>query len=119
MAVPGPVTSDASVGCHEIIRDWGAVCVTGTMQVLEQVAVAGDHLPEHGRGPVLPHDALDRVTARVLDAVPARAGDGPAAIAISAGVDLDTVIRCLGALAAGGFVDRCDTGWRLRPRRRG
>jgi DNA processing protein len=119
MAVPGPVTSDASAGCHEIIREWGAVCVSSAVQVLEQVAAAGDHLPERGHGPVLPHDALDRVTARVLDAVPARAGYGPAAIAVSAGVDLDTAVRCLGALAAGGFVDRCDTGWRLRPRRSG
>ena len=119
MAVPGPVTSDASAGCHEIIREWAAVCVSSAAQVLEQVATAGDYLPERGHGPVLPHDALDRVTTRVLDAVPARAGDGPAAIAVSAGVDLDTAVRCLGALAAGGFVDRCDTGWRLRPRRSG
>lgn len=119
MAVPGPVTSNASAGCHEIIREWGAVCVTSAMQVLEQVTMAGDYLPERGRGPVLPHDALDRVTARVLDAVPARTGDGTVAIAVSAGVDLDTAVRCLGALAAGGFVDRCDTGWRLRPRASG
>jgi DNA processing protein len=111
------VTSRASAGCHEIIREWGAVCVTRAVEVLEQVGVAGDHLPERLRGPVLPHDALDRVTARVLDAVPPpRGGTGPAAIAASAGVDLDTAVRCLGALAAGGFVDRCDTGWRLRPR---
>jgi DNA processing protein len=117
MAVPGPVTSGASAGCHEIIRDWGAVCVTSALEVLEQVASAGDHLLGRGRGPVLPQDALDPVTARVLDAVPARSGTGPAAIAVSAGVDLDTAVGCLGALAAGGFVDRCDTGWRLRPRR--
>ena len=31
-----------------------------------------------------------------------------------AGVDFDTVLRCLGGLAAGGFVERCDRGWRLR-----
>ena len=117
MAVPGPVTSGASAGCHEIIREWGAVCVTRAVEVLEQVGAAGDHLPERLRGPVLPHDALDRETARVLDAVPVRTGTGPAAIAAFAGVDLDTAIRCLGALAAGGFVDRCDTGWRVRPRR--
>jgi DNA processing protein len=117
MAVPGPVTSAASAGCHEIIREWGAVCVTSAVQVLEQVGVVGEHLPEPGRGPVLPHDALDPVTAQVLDAIPARAGAGPAVIAATAGVDLDTAIRCLGALAAGGFVDRCETGWRVRPRR--
>ncbi len=73
--------------------------------------------PRRGNGPVLPHDALDPVTARVLDAVPARSGAGPAAVAVAAGVDLDTAIGCLGALAAAGFVPRCDTGWRVRPRR--
>ena len=50
----------------------------------------------------------------MLEAVPARAGRGPARIAVSAGVDFDTVLRCLGGLAAGGFVERCDRGWRLR-----
>ena len=117
MAVPGPVTSAASAGCHEILRDWGAVCVTSAAEVLEQVGMAGDHLSEPRRGPVLPRDELDQLTARVLDAVPARGGAGPVAIAASAGVDLDTAIRCLGALAAGGFVDRCQAGWRIRPRR--
>ena len=29
MAVPGPVTSAQSAGCHEAIREWGAICVTG------------------------------------------------------------------------------------------
>ena len=27
MAVPGPVTSEQSAGCHELIRDYGAMCV--------------------------------------------------------------------------------------------
>jgi DNA processing protein len=52
MAVPGPVTSAVSAGCHEIIREWGA--------------------------------------------------------------GFDTAIRCLGALAAAGFVERCERGWRIR-----
>ena len=34
MAVPGPVTSTASAGCHLAIRDWGAVCVTDVHDVL-------------------------------------------------------------------------------------
>jgi DNA processing protein len=114
MAVPGPVTSDASAGCHEIIRSWNAVCVTSAADVLECVGPAGSYLCERRNGPVLPHDALDRPTALVLEAVPARAGAGPATIAASAGVDLDTAIRCLGSLAAGGFVERCDRGWRIR-----
>lgn len=117
MAVPGPVTSPASAGCHEIIREWGAVCVTSAVQVLEHVGKIGDHLPERGHEPVLPRDALDRVTASVLDAVPARGGAGPGVIAATAGVNIDTAVRCLGALAAGGFVARCDAGWRVRSQR--
>jgi DNA processing protein len=114
MAVPGPVTSLASAGCHEIIRDWGAVCVTGARDVLEHLAFPGDEMPARVRGPVLPRDALDVVSRKVLEAVPVRAGRGPARIAVSAGVDFDTALRCLGGLAAGGFVERCDRGWRLR-----
>ena len=115
MAVPGPVTSPASEGCHEIIREWGAVCVTGARDVLEHLAFPGDELPAaRARGPVLPRDELDPVSRRVLEAVPARTGRGPARIAVSAGVDFDTAMCCLGGLAAGGFVERCDRGWRLR-----
>jgi DNA processing protein len=48
----------------------------------------------------------------VLEHVPVRGGRGPAAIAVRAGVDLDTALRTLGLLAAAGFVQRCDQGWR-------
>jgi len=44
MAVPGPVTSGQSEGCHEIIREWGAVLVTGARDVIENVSPAGDAL---------------------------------------------------------------------------
>ena len=45
---------------------------------------------------------------------PPEAGPGPSTIAVEAGVDLDTVLRCLGLLAGCGFIERCDQGWRLR-----
>ena len=115
MAVPGPVTSPQSAGCHEAIREWGAVCVTGARDVMELLEFPGDHPPPgQQRGPVLARDLLGPVDTRVLEAVPARTGRGPARIAIAAGVDFDTVMRCLGGLAAAGFVERCERGWRLR-----
>ena len=114
MAVPGPVTSMLSAGCHEIIRDWGAICVTDAHDVLEVVSFPSDGPSGRARGPVLPRDALDPVTRQVLEAVPARAGRGPARIAVMAGVGFDTAMRCLGALAAAGFVERNDRGWRIR-----
>jgi len=114
MAVPGPVTSDLSAGCHDIIRDWGAVCVTGAGDVIELLSFPADAPPDRARSPVLPRDLLDPVTRQVLEAVPARSGRGPARIAVAAGVGFDTAMRCLGALAAAGFAERCDRGWRIR-----
>jgi DNA processing protein len=126
MAVPGPVTSQQSAGCHRIIRDWQGTLVTNAADVLEMVGRLGsEELSETaaesagsiaGRRPepVLPRDALDLESATVLDALPVRGGIGTAAVARQAGVDLGTVVRCLGALAAGGFAERCEGGWRVR-----
>jgi DNA processing protein len=114
MAVPGPVTSEQSAGCHELIREWGAVCVTGARDVIEHVSPIGEEAHPPRIGPAVPRDSLDPVTTAVLEAVPLRAGRGPATIATVAGVDLDTALRCLGLLAAAGHVERCDHGWRAR-----
>src|SRR5215475_2234438 len=63
---------------------------------------------------VLDRDQLDLDAAAVLDALPRRGGMGPATVADRAGLDLGTVMRSLGALAAGGFAERCEQGWRAR-----
>jgi DNA processing protein len=128
MAVPGPVTSAQSAGCHRIIKDWGATCVTRAADIIEMLSplsVPGalapgsyrDPAPVPGRtaaDPAPSHDDLDHDSARVLDAFPARGRVGTSTIAVEAGVDLDTVLRCLGLLAGCGFIERCDRGWRLR-----
>jgi DNA processing protein len=114
MAVPGPVTSMTSAGCHQAIREWAAECVTAAADVLAALSFEPG---EQGRPeclPVLPRDALASVTRDILEALPARGGWGPARIAVSAGVDLDTALAGLGELAAAGFVERCERGWRLR-----
>jgi DNA processing protein len=114
MAIPGPVTSEQSAGCHELIRQAGAALVTGTRDILELVAPLGEDGAGPDREPVVPAGDLDPVTASVLRAVASRTGRGPATIATTAGVDLDTALRCLGLLAATGYVQRCDQGWRAR-----
>lgn len=110
MAVPGPVTSAMSVGCHVLLRDWQAGCVTCADDVVAQVGAVGELPPESGPMRVSAH--LDEVSARVLESVP-RAGAGPAVIAVASGTSLDVAMRALGLLAAGGLVERCRSGWRL------
>ena len=45
MAVPGPVTSAASAGCHELLRARGAALVTDAADVLDLVGRPGDRRP--------------------------------------------------------------------------
>ena len=113
MAVPGPVTSDLSAGCHHIIREWQGTLVTSAAEVIEclsPIAATSGQAPPA----VLGRDALDPETAAVLDALPSRGGMGPSRIGHRAGLEPSTVLRCLGALAAAGFAERCEQGWRLR-----
>jgi len=112
MAVPGPVTSEHSAGCHELIRDYGAMCVTCAADVAAQLDLRGENLAGLRLGPPTARDLLDPAAVAVLEVVPLRGGRGPASIAVRAGVDFDTALRCLGILAAKGFVERTAAGWR-------
>jgi DNA processing protein len=129
MAVPGPVTSAQSAGCHRIIREWAASCVTCAADIIEMLSPVSDPAPgsaqapnpnaNPGSGPTSspapnPRDELDPDSARVLDALPTRGTAGTSTIAVDAGMEIDTVLRCLGILAGYGFIERGDGGWRLR-----
>lgn len=115
MAVPGPVSSANSVGCHGLLRAAPpARCVTRAAEVVEEVGRIGTDLAPVPRGPVLPRDELDPTTRSVLEAVPSRGTAGPAQIAVKSGVDLPTTTSRLGYLSAAGFVERASGGWRLR-----
>lgn len=113
-AVPGPVTSMASAGCHRLLREHGAVCVTDAAEVLELVGPAGTHLPEDP--PVQPGllDGLDPLAARVLDALPARGAAPVANLARTAGLPLADVRAALGNLELEGRAERAGSAWRRR-----
>ena len=148
MAVPGPVTSEQSAGCHHIIREWQGTLVTTAAEVIEHLSPVGATLepanaplvtdlaaptgPTGPTGPVGPADpprprsarrrrvrpaldldAMDLETTQVLDAMPARGGMAATRIAQRAGMAPTTAVRCLAALAASGFIERCNEGWRL------
>lgn len=113
MAVPGPITSRSSVGCHRLLREEGTTLITRTEEIIEAVGRIGTDLAPPPHTPVLPRDRLDPVTRSVLEAFPARGATGPAQLAVKAGVDLTTINAKLGLLAAAGFIERTSAGWRL------
>ncbi len=112
MAVPGPVTSVASAGCHELIRQ-GATLVTGAADVLEMLAPSGERLAPAVRGLAQPRDDLSELVRRVLDAVPVRTPVSVARIARTAGVAALVVQQVLPELLLTGLVEQRDGAWRL------
>ncbi|MEU6720034.1 DNA-processing protein DprA [Nonomuraea sp. NPDC046802] len=116
-AVPGPITSAQSAGCHKLLRERKAVCITSPEEMIDLVGVIGDDLATQTRSPAVPRDSLNEATRKVLDAIPTRGGAGPASIAVAAGVGLDTALSALGGLAAAGYIERTTRGWRLRNQR--
>ncbi|CNE11267.1 DNA protecting protein DprA [Mycobacterium tuberculosis] len=113
MAVPGPITSRSSAGCHRLLREGDATLVTRPAEIIETVGRIGADLAPPPDTPVLPRDRLEPVTRSVLEAFPARGAAGPAQLAVTAGVDLTTVNAKLGLLSAAGFIERAQSGWRL------
>lgn len=113
MAVPGPVTSDLSVGTHDLIRSQGAVLVTRARDVLELVGPVGENLSPPCRGQGRAHDDLDPLALRVLEALPLRRPATTARVVREAGLDPDTVLRLLGFLDLIGLAEQAEGGWRL------
>ncbi|GHD05499.1 hypothetical protein GCM10010334_56060 [Streptomyces finlayi] len=111
MGVPGPATSGLSAGVHELLRGEG-VLVTDAAEVVELVGEIGDLAPAR-RGPVLPKDLLDPVTARVLEALPARRTADARDVAREAATTRDEALARLYELHSLGFVERHGDGWQL------
>lgn len=114
-AVPGPVTSTASTGCHVLIQA-GAELVTRAEEVLEVVGRVGELADEQPR-PVGPLDGLTDVERLVYEALPARGLRTPDEIAVAAGVPPAGVLGALALLELGGLVHRQEGRWGLRTTR--
>jgi DNA processing protein len=111
LAVPGPVTSAASAGCHRLIRD-GAVLVTRPEEVLEGVGRLGVDLA----GPPVsdarrPTDGLSPVAVLVHDALPVRAAREIGWLALEAGVQPGAVRAALVELERRGLVQQFSGRW--------
>ncbi|HXV92607.1 MAG TPA: DNA-processing protein DprA, partial [Pseudonocardia sp.] len=114
LAVPGPVTSAVSAGCHRLIRD-GAVLVTRAEEALEAVRPLGAEPPPDPPAPARPTDGLGRVGVLVHDALPVRGERDVRWLALEAGVPPDAVRGALVDLERKGLAEQRDGRWRRRP----
>ncbi|HEU5267572.1 MAG TPA: DNA-processing protein DprA [Jatrophihabitans sp.] len=132
MAVPGPVTSSMSMGCHELLaREHDrAHLVTSADDVVAVIGGAGDIAaePVPARPPAsslaAELDALDDTARLVFDGLSARRAIQIDELAFAANLSPIDVIRCLPALQLAGLVEAAADGyrisklaWRLRSRR--
>ena len=112
-AVPGPVTSASSAGCHALVRDGIASLVTDADEVADLVGRIGTDAATPRGGAPGPRDELDQVTSRVLDALPVRSGRPIDRLCVTAGLDPASVQAALGRLALLGLAERDGPGWRV------
>ncbi len=104
-AVPGPVTSAASAGCHRLLRESGAMLVTNADEMAELVSFgepAGERTSDA---------AVDPRHVRLLDALSDRAPRSPHDLAARSGLSVADVQSALGALELAGSVSERERGW--------
>ena len=84
-AVPGPVTSAASAGCHLLVREYGATLVTNTREACELLGL-DDRLDLFGGGEAGTGERMPPLHERLLDALPLRGGRSLREVARRSGV---------------------------------
>ncbi len=117
-AVPGPVTSMVSAGCHELIRLGEAQLVTDADEVAELLGDLGTDLAPVKRGPERPEDRLGGDESVVWSALPVRSAADVASLAVRTALAEREVLACLGRLQLKGLATRDGAGWRRPPRER-
>jgi DNA processing protein len=117
-AVPGPVTSASSAGCHRLLRDTPSVCVTSAEEVAQ--LVGGDHGTGEGIATNTSSggDSADSSLAdihpfavRVMDTLSERSARTPEKIARDSGLSVDQTTAILGLLHMSGVVSERAAGW--------
>ncbi len=124
MAVPGPVASALSRGCHRLIKE-GAALVENSNDVLSQLGLTAwpSELPAQAALPGLGASAadatqsaaLDPLERQVLQAVDYQLTDFDV-LCSRTSLPTDVLLRCLGSLTLKGFVDDLAGGYIRRPR---
>ncbi|UOW00741.1 DNA-processing protein DprA [Agrococcus sp. SCSIO52902] len=102
-AVPGPVTSGSSTGCHRLLREYGAAVVERAEHVVEMLDGPGEE--QHALG------GMTSDELRVLDALSARAPRGVDELAVRTGMARGDVVASLALLELGARALERASGW--------
>ncbi|MET1011808.1 MAG: DNA-processing protein DprA [Actinomycetota bacterium] len=100
-AVPGPVTSVASAGCHRLLREYDATCVTTAAEMAELAGL-----------PAVVEPAVESAaSSRVLGALRPRRATTVAELVATTGLTLTEVQSTLGLLDLDGTAVERSDGW--------
>lgn len=116
LAVPGPVTSAMSRGCHDQLREGYARLVTCAADVIEEIGPIQDRQPAFGLATA--RDGLTRAARVVLDGFPADSSVSPADLSFATGVPIAQVVEELESLLAADMIELTGSGFRLTRRAR-
>jgi DNA processing protein len=111
-AVPGSVHSANSAGCHRLLREGGAVCVTDAGEIAELASPSGEALPETRAGRSAEHDGLTLEDLILLDALPLRSTTSVDKLCAVAGLSQESVRAGLGRLGLLGLAVSERGGWK-------
>ena len=111
-AVPGSIHSANSAGCHRLLREGGAVCVTDAGEIAELAAPSGESLPADKAGRTAVQDGLTLEDLILLDALPLRTTSSVEKLATVAGLSPESVRAGLGRLGLLGLADSRQGGWK-------
>jgi DNA processing protein len=112
MAVPGPVTSASSVGCHELLRSGEAIAVSSVAEVVESTGRIGEDLVEPGRRSRSAVGPPGGEAMRVHEALAPQSGRSPEVISVESGVPLSRVRALLPEFELAGLAERVESGWK-------
>jgi len=111
-AVPGPVTSPASAGCHRLIQEFGAACVTSAAEMAELAGIAtGAGDPSDAEFAGSRSSAGNDEGVRVLDSLSYRAQRSVRDVAVRSGMSERETRSVLATLELERLVVERDGSW--------
>lgn len=108
-AVPGPVTSVASAGCHRLLREYSAICVCNSKDALELLPSLEQEAGALTGAVYLPGQTPHQ--RRTLDALSMRKPKHAEEIARSSGMDYFATLDALAEMNLLGLAHQLPGGW--------